>query len=174
MTVAFWTLLALVAFAYAGYPLLLAVAVRLVRRQAKADDVTPSVTLLVPAYNEEHALGAKLDSCMALDYPRDRLQVIVLSDGSTDDTATIAAQYADRGIELMAFADNRGKLAVLRDGIAHARGDIVAFSDAASRLLPDSLRRLVRPFADPAVGCVSGVYRVLSPEAAALGQEEGF
>jgi ubiquinone/menaquinone biosynthesis C-methylase UbiE len=74
----------------------------------------------------------------------------------------------------MAFQANRGKVAVLRDGLAAARGEIVAFSDAASRLEPDSLRNLVRPFADPAVGCVSGVYKVLSPGAARLGAEEGF
>jgi glycosyltransferase involved in cell wall biosynthesis len=174
MAIAFWTLLGLVAFAYVGYPLLLAAAVRLGRRAPRRADVTPSVTLLVPAYNEEHALEAKLESCVALDYPKDRLQVLVLSDGSTDGTNAIAQRFGARGIELLAFEENRGKLAVLRDGIARARGAILAFSDAACRLQPDSLRRLVRSFADPAVGCVSGVYRVLRPEAAELGGEEGF
>jgi len=172
--VAFWILIGLVGFAYAGYPLLLGALVRLVRRRAAADDVTPSVTLLVPAYNEEHSLGAKLESCVALDYPKGQLQILVLSDGSTDGTVAVAKQYADRGVEVLAFEENRGKLAVLRDGVERARGEIVAFSDAACRLEPDSLRRLVRPFADPRVGCVSGVYRVLRPEQAALGSEEGF
>ncbi|MBM4033423.1 MAG: glycosyltransferase [Planctomycetes bacterium] len=170
----FWMLLGTVAFAYAGYPLLLALLALLAKRSPKSADVTPCVTLLIPAYNEERALGAKLESCVALDYPRDRLQVIVLSDGSTDGTNAVAARYADRGIALMAFAQNRGKVAVLRDGLAAAQGEIVAFSDAASRLAPDSLRNLVRPFADPTVGCVSGVYKVLSPDAARLGAEEGF
>ena len=174
MAVGFWILIGLVGFAYVGYPMLLGILARIVRRRAKSADVTPSVTLLVPAYNEEHSLGAKLDSCMALDYPKDKLQVIVLSDGSTDGTNAVAERYADRGVELMAFDENRGKLAVLRDGMERARGEIVAFSDAACRLMPDSLRRLVRPFADPAVGCVSGVYRVLRPEQAELGSEEGF
>ena len=174
MQTAFWILIGLVGFAYVGYPMLLGILARIVRRRAKSADVTPSVTLLVPAYNEEHSLGAKLDSCMALDYPKDKLQVIVLSDGSTDGTNAVAGRYADRGVELMAFDENRGKLAVLRDGMERARGEIVAFSDAACRLMPDSLRRLVRPFADPAVGCVSGVYRVLRPERAELGSEEGF
>jgi len=171
---AFWLCIGLVGFAYVGYPALLAILARLIRRPAESGDITPSVTLLVPAYNEERALAAKLESCLALDYPRDRLQVIVLSDGSTDGTNAIAARYAPHGIALMAFAANRGKLAILRDGLAAARGEIVAFSDAASRLEPASLRRLVRPFADPAVGCVSGVYKVLRPDAAALGAEEGF
>jgi len=174
VAVAFWTLIGLVAFAYVGYPCLLAALVRLFRRPPKSADVTPSVTLLVPAFNEEHSLGPKLESCLALDYPRGQLQVLVLSDGSTDGTNAIASRHADRGIELLAFERNRGKLAVLRDGVARARGEIIAFSDAASRLMPDSLRRLVRPFADPSVGCVSGVYRVLRPEAAQLGEEEGF
>ena len=174
MAVAFWTLIGLVALAYVGYPALLAVLVSVLRRRPQAADATPSLTLLIPAFNEEHSLGAKLDSCLSLDYPRDSLQIVVLSDGSTDGTNAIAATYAERGIELMAFPQNRGKLAVLRDGVAAARGEIVAFSDAACRLMPDSLRRLVRPFADPAVGCVSGVYRVLRPEAAQLGGEEGL
>ncbi len=174
MALAFWLCLGLVGFAYVGYPVLLAILARLMPRRARGGDVTPTVTLLVPAYNEERALAAKLDSCVALDYPRDRLQVVVLCDGSADGTAAIAARYAQHGVALMAFAENRGKLAVLRDGLAAATGEIVAFSDAASRLAPDSLRRLVRPFADPAVGCVSGVYQVLRPEAAQLGGEEGF
>jgi len=174
MAVAFWILLGLVGFAYVGYPLLLAALVRLARREPKGADITPTVTLLIPAYNEEHALAAKLDSCLALDYPRDRLQILVLSDGSTDGTNAIASRYGSQGVELLAFEENRGKLAVLRDGLARARGEVVVFSDAASRLMPDSLRRLVRPFADPHVGCVSGVYRVLRPEAAQLGGEEDF
>ena len=174
MAVAFWILVALVGFAYVGYPLLLALLVRLVRRQPRSADITPSVTLLVPAYNEEQALGPKLDSCLRLDYPGEKLQVVVLSDGSTDGTNAVAAEYARHGIELLAFCENRGKLAVLRDGVAQARGEIVVFSDAACRLMPDSLRRLVRPFADPGVGCVSGVYRVLRPDEAQLGEEEGF
>jgi cellulose synthase/poly-beta-1,6-N-acetylglucosamine synthase-like glycosyltransferase len=170
----FWILIGLVGFAYLGYPLLLAALVRVARRQPKSDDVTPSVTLLIPAYNEERSLGPKLDSCLGLDYPSDQLQIIVLSDGSTDQTNAVAARYVEHGIELMAFEANRGKLAVLRDGVEHARGEIVAFSDAACRLMSDSIRRLARPFADPDVGCVSGVYRVLRPEAAQLGDEEGF
>ncbi|MFP4056873.1 MAG: glycosyltransferase family 2 protein [Candidatus Brocadiia bacterium] len=174
MAVAFWTLVGLVAFAYVGYPLLLAVAVRLWRRPPRSADVTPTVSLLIPAYNEAHSLGPKLDSCLALDYPKERLQVLVLSDGSTDGTEAVAERYVERGVELLAFEQNRGKLAVLRDGLAAARGEVVAFSDAACRLLPDSLRRLVRPFADPGVGCVSGVYRVLRPGEAELGGEEGF
>lgn len=174
MVAAFWLSAGIIAFTYLGYPLVLAALAALFRRPARAADVTPSVTLLVPAYNEEHSLGPKLESCTALDYPRQKLQVIVLSDGSTDATNAIAARYAPQGIELMAFEANRGKIAVLRDGLAAARGEIVAFSDAASRLRPDALRRLVRPFADPQVGCVSGVYKVLRPEAASLGGEEGF
>jgi len=174
VAVAFWVLIGLVAFAYVGYPLLLAALVRLVRREPRSADITPSVTLLVPAFNEEHAIGAKLDSCLALDYPKEKLQVIVLSDGSTDRTNEIVSGYAGRGIELMAFERNRGKLAVLRDGLAAARGEIVAFSDAACRLEPQSIRELVKPFADPQVGCVSGVYRVLRPGQAELGAEEGF
>lgn len=174
MAVAFWTLLALVAFAYVGYPLLLVTAARILRRPPRADDVTPTVTLLIPAYNEERVLAAKLDCCLALDYPREQLRVVVLSDGSTDGTNAIAEQYADRGVELMAWEHNRGKLAIVCDGVAAATGDIVVFSDAATLLAPDSLRLLVRPFADPQVGCTSSRYRVTKHEGSDVGQEEGL
>lgn len=174
MAVAFWICLGLVAFAYVGYPLLLAVAVRLVRHPPISEDVTPAVSLLIPAYNEERVLAAKLESCLALDYPKDRLQIVVLSDGSTDGTNAIAGRYADRGVELLAWDENRGKLDVVRDGIAGATGEIAVFSDAATLLAPDSLRLLVRPFADPQVGCVSSRYRVVNPQTAQLGHEEGF
>ena len=174
MAIAFWTALGLVAFAYVGYPLLIAAAARVVGRPPRRADVTPSVTILVPAYNEEHVIAQKLESCLALDYPRHKLQLLVISDGSTDRTNAIAASYADRGVELLAFDHNRGKLAVLREGVARATGEIVVFSDAATLLAPDSVRLLVRSFADPRVGCVSGLYRVVRPEAARLGHEEGF
>jgi cellulose synthase/poly-beta-1,6-N-acetylglucosamine synthase-like glycosyltransferase len=116
----------------------------------------PTVSLIVPAYDEEEVIAAKVANALALDYPREQLQVIVASDGSTDATAERArAAGADLVLELPAG----GKVAALNAGAEAAAGEILAFSDANSVWAPDALRRLVAPFADPKVGYVCGQVR---------------
>jgi cellulose synthase/poly-beta-1,6-N-acetylglucosamine synthase-like glycosyltransferase len=119
------------------------------------------VSLIVPAYDEEEVIAAKVANALALDYPRDRLQVIVASDGSSDATAERArAAGADLVLEL----PPGGKVAALNAGAEQAAGEILAFSDANSVWARDALRRLVAPFADPGVGYVCGQVRFLDPE----------
>lgn len=172
---ALWTSAAVVFYVYAGYPLLLWLLGRAVRRPVAKAPCTPAVTLIVPAYNEAGVIEAKIRNVLALDYPADRLEIIVASDGSTDATAAIAGRLADgRRVRLIAYPQNRGKIKLLNDVVREARGEIVAFSDASSMLAPDALRQLVQSFADPRVGAVSGVYRVRRPDEAALGRQEDF
>ncbi len=142
---------------YVGYPLTLAV-LALVRRPRalRTDAPLPSITLVISAYNEESVIGRKLENALALDYPRDRLEVIVASDGSTDRTVEIARAFADRGVVIHAYERNRGKNAALNDTVPRARGDVVVFTDANGMYRPDALRRLAIPFADPRVGCTCG------------------
>src|SRR6185436_20154578 len=117
--------------------------------------------------NEAGVIEAKVRNALALDYPEDRLEIVVASDGSRDDTAEIVRRLADgRRVRLFDYPANRGKLHALNDTVPHLRGEVVAFSDASSMLAPDALRRLVRSFADPKVGAVSGVYRVTKREEA--------
>jgi glycosyltransferase involved in cell wall biosynthesis len=128
-----------------------------------AADVTPSVTMVIAARNEAAGIGAKLANLLSLDYPADRLDVVVASDGSDDGTDAIVGAYADRGVRLISLP-RVGKAAALDAAVAEASGDVLVFSDANSIHAPDALRALVRPFADPLVGGVAGDQRYLGSE----------
>jgi cellulose synthase/poly-beta-1,6-N-acetylglucosamine synthase-like glycosyltransferase len=160
MELLFWGSLAFVAYTYAGFPLLLAVRARLRPRPWREADATPSVSLVVCAHDEAATIGAKLENALALDWPADRLQVLVASDGSTDATESVVQGFAERGVRLLALP-RRGKIPTLNDAVAEATGEILVFSDANSMWAPDALRALTRPFADPEVGGVAGDQRYL-------------
>lgn len=160
MTMVFWLSLGILVYTYAGYPLAAWFLARLFGREPVREPITPRVSLLIPAYNEEAHLEAKLRNSLALDYPKDRLEIIVASDGSTDRTEAIARRFHAQGVRLHAFHDRLGKAAILTRMVPLLRGDVAVFSDASSELDPHALRALVRNFADPAVGCVSGLYRL--------------
>jgi len=135
------------------------------RRKTSVDDAgLPSVSLLIPAYNEEAAIADKLENCLALDYPPDKLEVIVGSDGSDDGTNAAVASFADRGVSLAAYDERRGKPSVINDTVGGARGEIVVLSDATTMIEPDALRNLVRHFAQPEVAAVNGELRFQSPD----------
>jgi cellulose synthase/poly-beta-1,6-N-acetylglucosamine synthase-like glycosyltransferase len=173
----FWFSAALVFYVYAGYPLLLAAAVRIFERPVRKAGVTPPVSLLVAAYNEAGVIRAKVENALALDYPKDKLEIVIASDGSADGTASIAreairARLAESRARVLDYPKNRGKIAVLNDSVPQLRGEIVAFSDASSMLAPDALRRLMEHFADPEVGAASGVYKVRKKDHAELGRQE--
>ena len=164
----FWLTTALIVYTHLGYPLVLRALVR-VRGLTVGGTVgggSPAVTgpavrpltvsLIVPAYDEEQVIAAKVANALALDYPRERLQLIVASDGSTDATAERARAA---GADLVLDLPPGGKVAALNAAAAQATGELLAFSDANSAWAPDALRRLVEPFADPAVGYVCGQVR---------------
>jgi cellulose synthase/poly-beta-1,6-N-acetylglucosamine synthase-like glycosyltransferase len=165
----FWGCAALLVYTHLGYPLALYLLVRLrgSKREhfitndalAAASAELPAVSLIIPAYDEEEVIAAKVANALALDYPRERLQLIVASDGSGDATAERArAAGADLVLELPAA----GKVAALNAGAEQASGELLAFSDANSLWASDALRRLVAPFADPSVGYVCGQVRFTS------------
>jgi cellulose synthase/poly-beta-1,6-N-acetylglucosamine synthase-like glycosyltransferase len=165
MTVAFWILLALVVYVYAGYPLLLWL-LRTLRglRPVAVADIEPPVTLVISAYNEEAVIGAKLDNSLALDYPRQRLQVMVVSDACGDRTDDIVRSYADRGVTLLAMSERGGKTLGLNAAVAAATGEIIVFSDANAMYGRDVVRMLVRNFADAEVGAAVGESTYVDPE----------
>jgi len=155
----FWLCLGLIAYTHAGYPLVLRALLALRRRptlEPGSRDAPPRVSLIVPAYDEEEVIAAKVANALALAYPRERLQIVVASDGSADATAERArAAGADLVLELPAG----GKVAALNAAAERADGELLAFSDANSVWAPDALARLVEPFADPAVGYACGQVR---------------
>ena len=165
----FWLSGGAIAYTHLGYPLVLGALARLKRERrslkpkvaGSAAGELPTVSLIVPAYDEEEVIAGKVANALALDYPRDRLQVIVASDGSSDATAERARAA---GASLVLELPPGGKVAALNAAAKQAAGEILAFSDANSVWARDSLRRLVAPFADPAVGYVCGQVRFLDPD----------
>jgi cellulose synthase/poly-beta-1,6-N-acetylglucosamine synthase-like glycosyltransferase len=150
--------IAMVAMAYVGYPLLLALASVFRSRRPRLTDPPewPRISLTVPAYNAQASIGQTLESLLRLEYPADRRQIVVISDASTDETDTIARSYASRGVELVRLPDRRGKTAAENAAGAIVRGDIVVNIDATVRVPPESLKKLVRVFQDSTVGVASG------------------
>lgn len=170
----FWLCLFTTVYVYAGYPLLLYLLTRFFSKPPlSAAPYTPAVTLIIAAYNEERMIAAKLENALALDYPRDRLEIIVATDGSEDHTPEIVEGFASRGVRLSHRPLRSGKMAAINRAVQRAAGEILLFSDANNLYRPGALMRLTAPFADPAVGAVSGAKRILQ-DGDALGHSEGF
>lgn len=159
--VLFWLSFGLCVFVYLGYPAILAVMARLRPRPVRKAPIRPSVTVVVPAFNEEAEIGAKVDDTLALAYPRELLDLVVVSDGSTDATEEIVRRREGPRVRLLR-RPREGKIRALAAGVAAAQGEIVVLTDANARLEPDSVARLVESFADPAVGGVCGNKRYAS------------
>lgn len=169
----FWLCVSTILYTYAGYPLLLSLLARFRRKRPVDRSFTPVVTLLIAAYNEETAIAEKIENCLALDYPPDRLQILVAADGSDDRTPDIVRTYARRGVELSYSPPRRGKMAAINRAMSQARGEIILFSDANNMYETHVLPILVAPFADPSVGAVTGAKSILQGDGA-LGESEGL
>lgn len=158
--IVFWLGPAVTVYAYLAFPLVLSMATRRRVRQAPSeeDGAEPAVpvSVIIPAYNEERHIGARIENVLASDYPKDLLEILVVSDASSDRTDEIARGFATAGVRLLVQETRRGKTAGLNLAIPQARGEIVVFTDANASYPPDTIRTLVRYFRDPAVGLVSG------------------
>lgn len=169
----FWGFIALIAYTYAGYPLLVALFARLRPHPAFKKADLPKITVLISAFNEEAVIAKKLENTLALDYPRDRLQILVTADGSDDQTVNIVKKYTKHGIELTYDPPRRGKMAAINRAMPLATGDIIVFSDANNAYSPNSLLELAAPFSDPTIGAVSGYKSIVSGDSS-LGESEGL
>jgi len=167
----FWVSAFLIFYAYAGYPILVTLLSRFRRRPVYTLPGLPTVTLLLAAYNEEKVMSQKMENSLLLDYPRDHLQILVADDGSTDQTTKIVKSYADRGIQLVSYPDRMGKLSTLNRAVKKAKNQIILFSDSDNFFPPDTIQQIVKYFADPLVGAVSGGRNVIGSNA--LGGAEG-
>ena len=155
--IAFWILAALVLYVYAGYPALLYLYARAapVPKYLLPDEL-PQITLLISAFNEEDCIADKLENSLRLDYSHALLEIIVISDQSSDRTDEIVAAYADRGIRLLRMKKRGGKTLGLNAAVAESSGDIVVFSDANAMYDSHAILALIAPFSDPNVGAVVG------------------
>lgn len=175
----FWLFIAIPVYAYFGYPLTLVLLRRIVHRQVKKEEITPRVSLLIPAYNECSNIERKIRNSLALDYPAELLEIVVACDGSKDGTPVLAKRLADSAesggrVRVLDFPENRGKISALNAAVPELAGEIIVFSDASAILNRDALRRLIRNFADPSVGAVSGKYTVIKPNEVNIGASEDF
>lgn len=155
LQVIFWLLIFSMIYSMSLYPLLMWALSRVWRVRLKREPITPKVSQIIAAYNEEKAIAAKLENSLAFDYPKEKLEVIVVSDGSTDRTDEIVRSFADRGVKLVRV-EGLGKTLALNEAVRHATGEVFAFSDATGLWSADAIRRFAEHFADPRVGCVSG------------------
>lgn len=166
----FWLSFSAVFLTYFAYPLTLLLLAPL-RKQHAMDAATPSVTLIISAYNEAAVIREKIENSLALDYPRDNLEILIISDESDDGTDQIVEEYSDRGVVLYRQVPRRGKSYGLTQFVPRATGKYIVFSDANSIYEPDALRRLVRHFADSTIGFVVGHQRYIEEDSAACVSE---
>lgn len=167
-----WGALLAIGWAYAGYPVSMALLARVRPRPVAKAPIEPSITLVIAAYNEEKHIGDKLRNVLALEYPSDRLQILVASDCSTDRTHEIVRTFAP-AVTLVELPERGGKTAGQNLAAAHATGDVLVFTDATTEFSPETLRDLVAPFADSTVGCVGAELEYVSEAGSAVGRGAG-
>jgi cellulose synthase/poly-beta-1,6-N-acetylglucosamine synthase-like glycosyltransferase len=157
----FWISLALLAWTHVLYPAFVGLLARLAPRQPRKADIEPTVAVIIAAYNEESVIAQRIENLLELDYPHEKLQVVVTSDASTDRTEEVAEQYP--GVKVISNSRG-GKVAAQDRAVRETDSDLVAFSDANATWSPDALRNLVRAFADPEVAYVCGQLKILAAD----------
>ncbi len=159
LLILFWGSVFIIFYSYFGFPLLLALRGLFFPKKIKtSSSFLPTVTVIIAAYNEADGIAQKLESVLSTNYPYNKLEIIVASDGSTDGTNEIVSKFEGSGVKLLALP-RQGKNQVLNNAVPTASGEILIFTDADSILPQDSIQNLVLPFADPEIGGVSGDYR---------------
>jgi len=153
---AFWCAALLMLYTYVGYPLWIYLRSRLHPRLLRQGPILPKVSIILAVHNGAVLVRQKLDHLLSLDYPRDRMEIVIVSDGSTDGTDDILKEFQDPRVKCIRCSEHRGKAAALNTGMRDATGEILLFNDIRPFLEGNALRLLVSNFADPRVGCVAG------------------
>jgi len=154
--VIFWGSFLFIAYVYIGYPLVLAIWSAVRRRPISRCYSEPTVSMIIAAYNEREEIQRRIENCLALDYPKNKIEIIAALDGSTDGTDVLAREYEKHGIRILNLPVHQGKAAALNCALAVANGEILLFGDARQVFAPNAVRELVANFADPRIGAVSG------------------
>lgn len=173
MEIVFWLSIFLTAYAYGGYLILIVILSVFGKKEPRKGENEVSVSLIISAYNEEKDIEKKLRNTLELDYPKDKMEIIVASDASTDGTDEIVRRYAGKSKEipiiLHRVEGRLGKTAAQNSAVRICRGDIIIFSDAASMYDRGAIRAIVKNYADPEVGAVSGMYKYINRKGASVG-----
>ena len=177
MKIVFWIALFIVFYTYIGYGIMLYIIIRLKRlfrgkpqkAVLPADEDLPTMTLMICAYNEEDVVAEKMENTLALDYPKDKLRIMWVTDGSNDHTNELLKAYPE--VDIVFSPERRGKTSALKHGLRELKTRYVAFTDANTMINGGALREIARLFADPTVGCVSGEKRVAARKAGEMAAE---
>jgi len=169
----FWLTVGVILYVYFAYPLLVLGLRLVIRRPIEKQPCEPFVSLLIPAYNEGAVIREKIRNSLELDYPIERIEIVIASDGSTDETDKIVLAMADgHHVRVLLYPTNRGKVITMNDSVPRLKGEIVVFSDASAMLRGDAIREIVANFHDHTVGAVSGAYQVRKIEQTTIGGSE--
>jgi len=152
----YWFCFTLLGYVYFLYPVIITSLAKLSKKEFIKEDIEPPVSIIITAFNEEQHIAAKIENTLSLDYPNEKMDILVGSDGSTDRTNEIARSYENQGVRLVACGQNRGKTMVQNDCVREALHDIIIFMDASSLCEPNCIRKLVSNLSDPRVGAVAG------------------
>jgi cellulose synthase/poly-beta-1,6-N-acetylglucosamine synthase-like glycosyltransferase len=152
----FWCSILILGYTYIGYPLIIWLLARIWPSHVKKSTFVPPVTIVIVVYNEAQLICNKLDNCLALAYPREKLKIMVVSDGSTDSPPTLVEGHAEKGVRLLAFSQRRGKSACINAAVAACGTDYIVFTDVRQRLAEDAIEKLMSAIGDQKVGAVSG------------------
>ncbi len=175
MILLFWICATFIVWHYIGYPCVLFALCRIVKPgQTPMPDSWPSVSIIIPAYNEQERIARRIENCLSLDYPGDRLEIIVGSDGSSDKTVEIAKQFEPRGVKVLDFPVNRGRSQVHNDCVNASSGDVLCFTDSDTLYKSNCIKMMVRHYSDPEVGCVGGALQSDSFQTGGLGKGQGL
>ena len=175
LEITFWTFVFLVFYTYVGYPLLLLIFTAFRKNRATPQSETlPHVSLVISAYNEESIIGRKLDNSLELDYPKEKIEIVVASDNSSDRTNEIVKSYQDDSVRLFENETRSGKTRIQNLVVRNVRGEIIVFSDANAMYDPDAIGHLVKHFADQKVGCVCGELQYANYRDSVSGSQENI
>ncbi len=170
LQIVFWLAVGFVGYAYVGYPLLLWLIGLVRNRPVRRGPVRPTVSFIITAYNEENRIHEKIVNTLSHEYPRDRFEVVVASDCSTDATDEIVRSFESSGVRLIRLSAKGGKEAAQQQAVQATSGEILVFSDTATMLQPDAVVNIVENFSDPTIGCVSSVDRFIDAEGKVSGE----
>ena len=166
----FWASVGLIFYVYFGYPVMVYIISRLLPKSVKRAAIEPSVSIIITAYNEERDIREKLENTLLIDYPSEKLEILVASDCSSDGTDTIVREFANKNVKLLRQPERHGKTAAQNMAVENVSGEIILFSDATSMYEPSVLREMLPSFADEKIGCVAGKLVYVDHSSSTVGQ----
>ena len=171
----FWIIVIIVLYVYFGYPLLLLILNKLCPApKVKKAEITPTISLIIAAFNEEKVIAQKIKNTFELEYPKDNLEIIVVSDGSTDSTNEIVKAFSENRVKLVALKKNQGKSTAQNRAVDESNGEILLFSDADVMLKKDVVKKLINNFSNENVGCVVGEITYTNENDTSVREGEGL